>query len=228
MPISPEHIIERDGKKFILYAGVLNAAHQAGLKRITTKLVQIPGPENGHVAICYAEVETERGFFTGYGDASPENVNRMMVNATIRLAETRAKARALKDALNIGELLADDPTEDHTEAPAPARAPGVATNGAARVNADLRPRPAPVVHEPWPQDDAPHPADADGPSLPRRPDEPAPAYLGASGATPKQLQTIARMLRATGRTNPEGLAQFTRKQASDLITELVSAMGAER
>jgi hypothetical protein len=58
--------------------------------------------------------------FQGMGDAAPGNVNRMMAPHLLRLAETRAKARALRDAVNVGEALADDPSD---EAPEPSAAP---------------------------------------------------------------------------------------------------------
>src|SRR5918912_509022 len=106
-----EFTVEREGKTFVLYAGLLDLAHERGLKSITTTLVQIPNELNGNVAICHATVETEQGTFTGLGDASPGNVNRMMSPHLIRMAETRAKARALRDAVNVGvtalEELAD-------------------------------------------------------------------------------------------------------------------------
>src|SRR5689334_4976922 len=97
-----EFLVERNGKPFVLYAGLLDLAHAEGLKEITTELKQIPGPENGHVAIVFATVQTGKGLFTGLGDASPENVTRLMTTCLIRLAETRAKARALRDAVNVG------------------------------------------------------------------------------------------------------------------------------
>ena len=97
-----EYMIQRQGKTFVLYAGLLEEAHSRGLRSIETELLQVPGPGNGEVAIVRAVVRTEDGKFTGIGDASPENVNRTIAPHVIRMAETRAKARALRDAINVG------------------------------------------------------------------------------------------------------------------------------
>ena len=100
--VKREFIVERQGRSFVLYAGLLDLAHSQGLRAIRTRLLQIPGEENGQTAIVQAEVDTDRGTFSGIGDASPANVTRAMLTCTIRLAETRAKARALRDAVNVG------------------------------------------------------------------------------------------------------------------------------
>jgi predicted amidohydrolase YtcJ len=97
-----EYMIERQGKRFVLYAGLLEEAHERGLRSIETELLQVPDQENGEVAIARAIVRTEDGKFSGIGDASPANVNRAIAPHVIRMAETRAKARALRDAINIG------------------------------------------------------------------------------------------------------------------------------
>ncbi|HWE61068.1 MAG TPA: hypothetical protein VHB98_05105 [Chloroflexota bacterium] len=91
-----EFIVNRQGRDFVLYAGLLDQAHREGLKRISTTLLQAPSDANGQLAICYAEVETEKGIFGGIGDASPQNVGRMIAMHTVRMSETRAKARALR------------------------------------------------------------------------------------------------------------------------------------
>lgn len=100
--VKREFIVERQGRSFVLYAGLLDLAHSQGLRAIRTHLIQVPGEENGQTAIVHAEVDTDRGTFSGIGDASPANVARAMLTCTIRLAETRAKARALRDAVNVG------------------------------------------------------------------------------------------------------------------------------
>jgi hypothetical protein len=97
-----EYMIERGGRRFVLYAGLLEEAHARGLRSIETELLQAPGPENGEVAIVRAVVRTEEGKFSGIGDASPQNVGQAIVPHLIRMAETRAKARALRDAINVG------------------------------------------------------------------------------------------------------------------------------
>ncbi len=115
-----EFMVERQGRAFCLYAGLLDLAHQNGLKSIHTELVQIPSEANNRIAISTATVTLEKDgverTFTGIGDAAPNNVAPAMQTALIRMAETRAKARALRDAVNIGvtafEELGDDDAQD--------------------------------------------------------------------------------------------------------------------
>lgn len=154
-----EHIVLRDGKPFVLYAGLLDLAHRVGLVGIQTELIQSPvGPH--YTAIVHARasklvpadgltpdrIET----FDGLGDANEANTNRGISVHQIRLAETRAKARALRDLTNIGitaleelggqvvdavtppqvqsrvaRASVDAPeAPDHTEAPAPHQSSG--------------------------------------------------------------------------------------------------------
>ncbi len=98
MSVDKRFIVNLQGKDFVTYEGLLDNAHQKGLLGIKTELVSYKDNQ----AIFKAEAFTEQGCFTGYGDADPSNVNRMIAKHILRMAETRAKARALRDLTNIG------------------------------------------------------------------------------------------------------------------------------
>jgi len=91
------------GKEFVLYAGLLDLAHQKGLKGISVEALQYPTKENGMEGICKAIIESKDGEeYIEIGDANPKNVNSFIVEHVLRMAATRAKARALRDFTNIG------------------------------------------------------------------------------------------------------------------------------
>jgi len=91
-------------KEVVTYPGLLSKAHEEGLAKVETTLVQVPSDENGRTAIAKVVIETAKGRFEAIGDASPENVNSFIAPHLIRMAETRAKSRALRDAVNVGIL----------------------------------------------------------------------------------------------------------------------------
>ena len=126
--VKDEYIIERQGRRMALYAGLLDAFHVMGhegepfeghSRVVETKLIQTPTTQNEHIAIVQATVgykddgEWTYGPFMGIGDASPENVNRNIIPHIIRQAETRAKARALR-CHQRGEAISDDVPEEGT------------------------------------------------------------------------------------------------------------------
>lgn len=101
--IKPEFIETIDGQDFVTYRGLLDLAHQAGLIRIEVNVLQYPTADNDQTAIVQAEAETETGrLFIDVGDANPANCNARVSRHLIRMASTRAKARALRDLTNVG------------------------------------------------------------------------------------------------------------------------------
>jgi len=101
-----------EGKDFVLYAGLLDLAHQKGLTKMVVEILQFPTNDNGHMAIVKAHAESRLGeIFMDVGDANPNNCNSKVAKHLLRMASTRAKARALRDMTNIGmtclEELAD-------------------------------------------------------------------------------------------------------------------------
>jgi hypothetical protein len=114
-----EFLITRQGKQYVLFAGLLDEAHSRGLRGIDTELLQVPDDQNGSVAIVKATAEMEDGsHFSGIGDASPDNVGRNIVPHIIRMAETRAKARALRDAVNVGATALEELSDGDDAPPA--------------------------------------------------------------------------------------------------------------
>lgn len=209
-------------KEVATYAGLLSRAHEEGLKRIDTSLTQVPHADNGWTAICLATVETSKGVFTGIGDANPDNVGRKIVPHLIRMAETRAKARALRDAVNIGvvtmEELGGDSEPDN--APAPSRQPAPRQEPpAANGRPPLRPLPsaAPARQAPAtaPQRQAPAANRAPQP--------------GGNRASEAQLRYLYRMLADRGFEGEHAtqalceaaqvrqVSEITREDASALI-----------
>ena len=130
-------------KDVVLYAGLLNQAHEEGLLKVCTTLVQSPTEQNGRLAIIKAEVQTAKGLFEAIGDACPENVDEFLAPHLIRVAETRAKARALRDAVNVGVVSLeelDGVSRDRTSRPGPG-APASRSSRPARTGpATTRPR----------------------------------------------------------------------------------------
>ena len=113
MPVNENFIINLQGKSYVTYEGLLDLAHQNDLKSMEVELVQYPDKNNGMTAICKATAITENQKFIDFGDANPQSVNSKIVPHIIRMASTRAKARALRDLTNVGMTAIEElKTED--------------------------------------------------------------------------------------------------------------------
>lgn len=111
--VDDKFIVKLQGKEFILYNGLVDLAHQDGLISLDVELLQFPSKDNDMTAIAKAVAKTKDKTFADIGDASPGSVTGMLKPHIIRMAATRAKARALRDLTNIGmtaaeEMMGDD------------------------------------------------------------------------------------------------------------------------
>lgn len=108
-----EFIITRQGKQYVLYAGLLDEAHTIYGKdmKIDTELHSWDGQE----AIVHAVFEgVDDGKVvrtSGIGDANRDEKGPAG-QTPIRMAETRAKARALRDAVNVGATSLEEMGDD--------------------------------------------------------------------------------------------------------------------
>jgi hypothetical protein len=121
-PIQPQFLTQRQGRDFVLYPGLVDAAHRSGLRSITTSLLQAPAKDNDETAICravatFVDAAGDEYTFSGIGDANQHNVGKVIAMHRIRMAETRAKARALRDALNISVAAIEELAGDYDGTP---------------------------------------------------------------------------------------------------------------
>ena len=234
-------IIERQGKEFVLYAGLLDLAHKSGLISIQTAAVRVePALALFKATVTIAKDGEGAKTYEGHGDATPENVGRNIAPHFIRMAETRAKARALRDALNIGAASLEELGDEDEPAPRQQQRPPA-------------PRASANPHGPPDMDDVeahhsqgqrvPPPGDTDEafpgmdvrPVAAPTPINRAPAagqHQSFDQATPAQVRAIYLIGRdQLGETDEQiddrSIAMFhkpppelTKKQASDLITRL--------
>ncbi len=231
-----EFLITRQGKQYVLFAGLLDEAHARGLKGIDTELLQVPTPENNNVAVVKATVEMEDGrTFSGIGDASPENVGRGIIPHIIRMAETRAKARALRDAVNVGATALEE-LSDGDDAPPVNYAPSVRAANDRQGGSSRQPAPSrQAATGPRPVED---PAEEASNGKASRQEGPRRGSRGSGSQKARKsqvdlLRTLAEELRGeNGVARLEGrigksLAELTRAEADEWIDRLTPAEGRE-
>jgi hypothetical protein len=101
--LNERFIIKIENKDFVQYAGLLDLGHQKGISQIEVDPIQLPTQDSGNFAICKATVISKTGdSFTDIGDANPQNCNSKVSRHLLRMASTRAIARALRSFTNIG------------------------------------------------------------------------------------------------------------------------------
>ena len=226
-----EFLITRQGKQYVLFAGLLDEAHNRGLKGIDTELVQVPTEENARVAIVKARVEMEDGStFSGIGDASPENGGGNIVPHIIRMAETRAKARALRDAVNVGAVALEELSDTDDAPPVDYPPPRGLQDASQRPSADDRDTSSPSVGS------ASNGRDEATQGAPQKTNTRGGGGRGSSRDKARKsqidlLKTLAEELRGeNGVARLEGrigkpLSELTRAEADEWIDRLTPAEG---
>ena len=100
-----DYMISLHGKDFVQFAGLLALAHERGLQSLKADFVSVTDA----LALATATATFADGrVFTEAADATPTNVNKGVAAHFARCALTRAKARALRDALNISEVAMEE------------------------------------------------------------------------------------------------------------------------
>lgn len=104
-PNVDRYTINVHGKPYLQYAGILAYAHECGLVKLEARFTYID--KTFAVAEAIATFADGR-VFAEAGEATPDNVVPQVKPHFARMALTRAKARALRDALNLAEAIAEE------------------------------------------------------------------------------------------------------------------------
>lgn len=148
--IDSKWILNLKGKEFVLFAGLLDLAHQNGLIAIENEvLLDLSNPEKDFwVVRSLGRFRCAEGeaVWSAHGDAGPGS--SQMRGAYLRHAETRAAARMLRMATNIGmasvEELGNDADTVSDHLPTPRQTPPVRHEPAGPQKALQRPTAAPT------------------------------------------------------------------------------------
>lgn len=101
------------GREYTTLAGLLDKAHRDGLSSIETRVLSLPHENPLSIAIVQATVTTSKGTFQAVGDACEENVGQGIEPHLVRMAETRAIARALRWATNSASTAEEEIAPQH-------------------------------------------------------------------------------------------------------------------
>jgi len=94
--VDKKFVVNLQGKEFITFEGLLAEFHSNGGNKIFTEIVCVDP------FVVKATASGDKGEFSGIGDANDQNCGSLIAKHKIRMAETRAIARALRWYNNIG------------------------------------------------------------------------------------------------------------------------------
>ena len=117
------------GKDAIKLEGLTAVAHEKGMWKFETDIIQFPSDQNGWTAICKTTIggydwdpiedKLVRVEYSDIGDANTTNCGAMVKASYIRMASTRSQARALRKYTNIDMVCSSELSEVVDEAPDP-------------------------------------------------------------------------------------------------------------
>lgn len=123
-------VVNIKGKDAIKLEGLTAIAHEKGMWKFETDIIQFPTQENNFTCICKTTVggydydpiteKVREVVYVDIGDANVNNCTKMVAAAYIRMASTRSQARALRKYVNIDMVCSselDSVTEEPVEPP---------------------------------------------------------------------------------------------------------------
>jgi len=108
--LDPQFVVRINDKPFVKFAGLLQLAHKRGLQELRVEWTH----NDAELSLAQATAVFPFGTFADVGDASPGNTNPKVRAHFRRVAGTRAAARALRLALGVEYVAAEELGEEVT------------------------------------------------------------------------------------------------------------------
>jgi len=104
-----KYMVKIGGKDYLGYPGLLDKAHRKD-PNFSMVITESFVSEDMTRAWCKVRLTNHDAsqIFDGFGSSTPENTGKMTQSHPIEMAHTRAKGRALRDFVNIGEVMAEE------------------------------------------------------------------------------------------------------------------------
>ncbi len=102
-----KYIVKISGKDYMTYEGVLKKLHIKSKGDFSLEIIDSWNNEEMTKAWCKVRLTVGKQIFDGIGSSTPENTGAVKGHP-IEIANTRAKGRAFRDYLNIGEVMAEE------------------------------------------------------------------------------------------------------------------------
>lgn len=102
----PNFIVNIKGKDFMTYEGLLAKAHEKG--KFDMIITESWVSEDMKKAWCKVRLTADGQVFDGFGSSTPDNTGEMTQSHPVEMSHTRAKGRAFRDYLNIGQAMAEE------------------------------------------------------------------------------------------------------------------------
>lgn len=103
--------VDIKGKQAIKLEGLTALAHEKGIWKMETKIIQFPSDQNAWTAICETVIggygwdavneKVREVEYSDIGDANTSNCGKMVAASYIRMASTRSQARTLRKYTNV-------------------------------------------------------------------------------------------------------------------------------
>lgn len=113
-----KYIVNIKGKEAITVEGLVAIAHEKGIWKLDSQILQFPNQENKWTAICSCTIggydlnpidgSIREVTYTEIGDANEQNCGKMVAPAYIRMASTRAIGRVLRKYTNVDMLCSNE------------------------------------------------------------------------------------------------------------------------